>query len=79
MEWLAWLRPPRRLLVLFLAVTLAPAAGLVWLGWRLLGQERSLQAQRRLERRERDADRIVGALRERVLALSQGRAPMDAA
>jgi signal transduction histidine kinase len=72
MQWLAWLRPPRRLLVLFLAVTLAPAAGLVWLGWRLLGQERALEAQRRLERREQDADRIVGALRERVLAIRQG-------
>jgi signal transduction histidine kinase len=59
------------LLVLFLAVTLAPAAGLVWLGWRLLGQERALQVQRRLERREQDADRIVGALRERVLAVRQ--------
>jgi signal transduction histidine kinase/tetratricopeptide (TPR) repeat protein len=72
MQWLAWLRPPRRLLVLFLVVTLAPAAGLVWLGWRLLGQERALEAQRRLERREQDADRIVGALRERVLLSRQG-------
>ncbi len=72
MPWLAWLRPPRRLLLLFLAVTLAPAAGLVWLGWRLLEQERALEAQRRLERREHRADLIVGALREQLLASRQG-------
>jgi signal transduction histidine kinase len=68
MNWLLWLRPPRRLLVLFLAVTLAPAAGLVWLGWRLLEQERALEAQRRLERREQVAELIVGTLREQLLA-----------
>ena len=72
MPWLAWLRPPRRLLVLFLVVTLAPAAGLVWLGWRLLEQERALEAQRRLERREQGADLIVGALREQLLASREG-------
>jgi signal transduction histidine kinase len=72
MPWLVWLRPPRRLLVLFLAVTLAPAAGLVWLGWRLLEQERALEAQRRLERREHGADLIVGALREQLVASRQG-------
>ena len=71
MSWLAWLHPPRRLLVLFLAVTLAPAAGLVWLGWRLLEQERALEAQRRLERREQGAELIVGALREQLLASRQ--------
>jgi signal transduction histidine kinase len=72
MSWLLWLRPPRRLLVLFLAVTLAPAAGLVWLGWRLLEQERALEAQRRLERREQGAELIVAALREQLLARRQG-------
>ena len=72
MPWLAWLRPPRRLLVLFLVVTLAPAAGLVWLGWRLLEQERALEAQRRLERREHGTDLVVGALREQLLASRQG-------
>jgi tetratricopeptide (TPR) repeat protein len=68
MPWHAWLRPPRRLLVLFLAVRLAPAAGLIWLGWRLLEQERALDAQRRLERRESGAELIVGALREQLRA-----------
>jgi signal transduction histidine kinase len=72
MPWLSWLRPPRLLLVLFLAVTLAPAAGLVWLGWRLLEQERALEAQRRLEHREHGADLIVGALREQLVASREG-------
>jgi integrase len=57
MPWLAWLRPPRRLLVLFLAVTLAPAAGIIWLGWRLLEQERALEAQRRPHDYRRSAAR----------------------
>ena len=72
MPWFAWLRPPRRLLVLFLVVTLAPAAGLVWLGWRLLHQERALEVQRQLERREQGAELIVGVLREQLLASRQG-------
>jgi signal transduction histidine kinase/tetratricopeptide (TPR) repeat protein len=62
----AWLSPSRRLLALFFAVTLAPAAGLVWLGWRLLEQDRQLEAQRAMERREYAADRIVAALRQEV-------------
>jgi len=67
----AWMRPPRHLLALFLAVTLLPAAGLVWLGWRLLEQDRDLEAQRMLERRENAAELIVSALRERLLAARQ--------
>jgi len=62
----AWLNPPRRLLALFLAVTLAPAAGLVWLGWSLLEQDRQLEMQRAMERRESAADNIVGTLRQKL-------------
>ncbi|MFX1265352.1 MAG: tol-pal system YbgF family protein, partial [Promethearchaeota archaeon] len=62
----AWLNPPRRLLALFFAVTLAPAAGLVWLGWSLLDQDRQLEAQRAMERREHAADRIVNTLRQEL-------------
>jgi len=51
-----WFRPPYGLLAAFLAVTLGPAAGLVWLGWRLLEQDRALASQRVLERRENAAD-----------------------
>lgn len=61
-----WLSPPRRLLALFFAITLAPAAGLVWLGVRLLDQDRQLEAQRAMERREYAADRIVDTLRQEL-------------
>jgi hypothetical protein len=67
----AWLSPPRRLLALFFAVTLAPAAGLVWLGWRLLEQDRQLETQRAMERRESAADRIVGILQQELSASRQ--------
>ena len=36
---------PRRLLVLFLVATLVPAASLVWLGWRMVQQDRTLEGQ----------------------------------
>jgi signal transduction histidine kinase/tetratricopeptide (TPR) repeat protein len=66
-----WLSPPRRLLALFFAVTLAPAAGLVWLGWSLLEQDRQLETQRAMERRDYAADRIVGILRQELSAAKQ--------
>jgi signal transduction histidine kinase len=71
MSLLAWLRPPRHLLVLFLAVTLAPAAGLIWLGWRLLQQDRALVEQRVQEHRERAADLLVAALEQKLLAVER--------
>jgi len=62
--------PSRRLLALFLALTVAPAAGLVWLGWRLLEQDRALEAQRALERQDHAADLVVNAL-SRQIAISR--------
>ncbi len=78
-----WFQPPRRLLALFLAVTFVPAAGLVWLGWYLLQQDRALVEQRIQERRERASDLLVGALEakvqavERTLAQAAARADLD--
>jgi len=43
---------PRRLTVLFLAVVAPPAAALMWLGWQLLQNDKSLGAQRDLDRRQ---------------------------
>jgi len=71
MSLLAWFRPPRRLLVLFLAVTVVPASGLLWLGWRLLQQDRALMDQRIQERRERAADQLATALQQKLLAVEQ--------
>ncbi|MBP1623501.1 MAG: yycG 2 [Acidobacteria bacterium] len=58
--------PSRRLLALFLILTIAPAAGLAWLGWRLLEQDRALEAQRALERQEYATDLVAGALSRRI-------------
>src|SRR5580698_2424281 len=57
----------RRLFALFLATTLAPAIGLVWLGWRMSGQDRTLEAQRIQEQREQAAE-VGAATLERILA-----------
>jgi len=60
------MRPPsnssRRLTLVFLAVLVPAAVTLVWLGLRLLDQDRALWAQRDLERQEAAADGIVRSL-----------------
>jgi len=61
-----WFRPPRHLLVLFLAVTVVPATALAWLSWRLLEQDRALESQRVQERLEHAADLIGTALERRL-------------
>jgi signal transduction histidine kinase len=61
----------RPLLPAFLAVTLVPACGLAWLGWRLLEQDRALEAQRWRERRERAADSLVNALEQRLTGVER--------
>ena len=56
-----------RLTLLFLIVLVPPALTLVWLGARLLQQDRSLWKQRELELRRNSADSIVHSL-ERSLS-----------
>ena len=79
----SWFRAPYGLLAGFLVLTLGPSLGLVWLGWRLLDQDRALQNQRIAERRERAADEVVAALQralqasERDLAELRAPAPGD--
>jgi hypothetical protein len=57
----------RKLATLFLTVVLPPAVTLVWLGLRLLRQDRSLLAQRELESRQAASQTIVRSL-EQLLA-----------
>lgn len=71
MSAVSWFRAPRHWLILFLLVTLAPSSLLVWLGWRLLDQDRSLELQRAHERRERAADLIVAGLEQSLSADEQ--------
>ena len=63
-----WLRPPRNLLVLFLGTTLVLTAGLGWLGWRLLQQDRAVEAQRVRDRLDSAADLITAEIRQTLSA-----------
>jgi hypothetical protein len=62
----------RRLLPLFLATTLVPAACLGWLGWRVVEEDRRQQQDRIHEQREQAADLEASAL-QRVLAEAEER------
>jgi len=59
------------MLLVFLAVTVLPAGGLVWLGWRLLEQDKALEAQRWVERRDRTADAVVAALEQHLSSVER--------
>ncbi|HUQ92811.1 MAG TPA: HAMP domain-containing sensor histidine kinase [Bryobacteraceae bacterium] len=56
-----------RLALVFLAVLLPAAVTLVWLGWKLLDQDRALAATRAAERRQVSAEAVVASL-DRSLA-----------
>jgi signal transduction histidine kinase len=58
-----WLRPPRSLLVGLFLLTLASISTLAWFGFRLLDQERLVEAQHAREHLEQSADRIAATLR----------------
>jgi signal transduction histidine kinase len=66
-----WIRPPRRLLWMFLPITAAMIAALGWLGWQLLEQERELSSQRLQEHVEAAADLITAALQKDLSELEQ--------
>lgn len=72
MPFRLWFQAPRRVLVLFVTVTLASAAAMGWLGWRTMKQNRALDRQREIEGLELLADRIPGVF-DRALADLQGR------
>ena len=67
----ALLQAPRQLLAVFLALTLLPALALVWLGWRLLEQDRILEDRWMQDRRERATDLIATALQQALAADEQ--------
>jgi signal transduction histidine kinase len=51
-----------RIIAVFVAVTCVPAATMLWLGSRLLEQDRRLEAQYKQDRRQQAADRAVRSL-----------------
>src|SRR5688572_16386987 len=66
-----WLRPPRYALPLFLAVTLGPAAVLIWLGWRLLDLDHALARQQVQDRLEHAADVIAAGMERELAAIAE--------
>ena len=67
----AWFRPPRHLLAMFLAITLAPSALLIGFGWRWLDQDRALELRHIGERREQTVDLAVASLQQSLAAVER--------
>src|SRR5947207_6771368 len=65
-------RPPRSLVALIVGITVVPLTTLLWLGWRLLEQDRALEQQQVQQRVELGADLIVSAL-QRAVSVSEQR------
>lgn len=58
-----WLKPPRTLLLFLFLLTLVSVSALSWFGWKVLDQERMVEAQRLQQRVDQSADRIAATLR----------------
>jgi signal transduction histidine kinase len=56
------MRPPRSLLVVLAAITMASAAGLGWLAWDLLRHDEAVEAQRDRARLDQDARQVAEAI-----------------
>src|SRR5689334_10643066 len=63
---------PRRLIASFVVLLLLPAAAILWLGVRLIEQDRSLESRQLQERRGSACDRVSAAL-EQALAANERR------
>src|SRR5207237_9679131 len=61
-----WVGASRRLILSFVLVLLVPAAAVVWLGVRLIEQDRALASRQLRERRESAADRLIAGLEQSV-------------
>jgi signal transduction histidine kinase len=68
----AWARFPGTLTAAFLVIAAVSVLTLVWLGMRLVRQDRALEAQRLQEKRESAADRVVAALDQALSADERG-------
>ena len=68
----AWRGASRRLIVSFVLVLLVPATAVVWLGMRLVEQDRALASRQLRERRESAADRLIAGL-EQALSTTERR------
>ena len=66
-----WLRPPKALLLLLFLLTYASVSTLAIFGWRLLEQQRIVEAQRSQDRLEHAADQIAALVREALARSSK--------
>ena len=66
-----WYQARRKFVLLFLAVTLIPALGLVWLTIELVEKDRRLERQHAQERVGRLADKVVAASHQRLSNLER--------
>jgi signal transduction histidine kinase len=64
LRWREWLVAGRRVLLLFLAVALLLGGTLLWLGWRMVRQDRELAEQRLQQGRELAADLALAHLQK---------------
>jgi hypothetical protein len=71
-----WQGASRRLILSFVFVLVMPAAAVVWLGVRLVDQDRAVAARQLRERREAAAERVIGTLQQAV-AISERRLAGD--
>ena len=58
-----WLKPPRSLLLILFLVTLVSVSALAWFGWKVLYQERMIDAQRAQERLEQAAGGVAATVK----------------
>ena len=79
MDLREWLRPPRRALTVFLAMSLALSAVLGVAAWWLVRLDTDLERQRTRTRLERDVDLIVVSLRNRLNEIELELASLGAA
>jgi len=64
-------RSPRHLLVLFLTLTLLPAAALVWAGWLLIEKDKDQEYQSFQKHQNEVADLIEAALHQDIATTGQ--------
>jgi signal transduction histidine kinase len=66
-----WVRPPRHLVLLFVAVTMVSSSALGWSIWQLVQQDRALGTERAREQRDAAAGLAVAALGQRLGTIEQ--------
>lgn len=66
-----WLRPPRHVLAIFVAVAVVSAGALAWLMWLLLEQDQTVELQRRQERLQQAADRAAAVMQGAIADLDR--------